>query len=121
MNDVEKDEILRQLKHMVMNYCQTEKGRWITQLEWGKIPVELRDDLKDDVMGMYSFGKIVLRGSYDARLIFSTYVHELRHRWQWVTNPITYIIGKVIRPLIERDAYRQENIADDWINNQNTI
>ena len=114
MNDLERDEITRCLQALVRRYCLTESGKWISDFEWAKIPVELKD-LGGDVVGKYSFGKIILKESYEPNLIFSVYVHELRHRWQWITNPVKYIIGKVIRPIIERDAYHQQDLAEKWI------
>ena len=119
MNDIEKAEIKRQLEAMVRKYAATKNGSWIYDIEWLKIPVELKE-LSGDVMGKYSFGKIILRESYEPKLIFSTYVHELRHRWQWVTSPIRYIIGKLFRPLIEIDAYKQQDLADAWLDNETT-
>ena len=119
MNSIEKAEIKRQLEVMIRQYSMTDEGKWIYDIEWLKIPVDLQE-LKGDVLGKYSFGKIILRESYDAKLIFSTYVHELRHRWQWVMNPIKYIFGKVFRPLIEKDAYAQQDLAEKWVyDNQN--
>ena len=119
MTDLERNEIKQQLQLLVRKYCLVESGKWISDFEWTKIPLELKE-LKGDVMGKYSFGKIILRESYIPELIFSTYVHELRHRWQWITNPVKYIIGKVIRPIIERDAYHQEDLAEKWIEENRT-
>ena len=120
MNDLERDEIKRQLVMLVRKYCLTEEGAWITDFEWTKIPVELKE-LKGSVMGKYSFGKIIIRECYDANIIFSTYVHELRHRWQWLKNPLMYICGKVIRPIIEKDAYAIQDKAEKWIGQRQSI
>jgi len=117
MNSIEASEIKRQLEMLVRKYASTENGKWIYDIEWLKIPVELKE-LEGDVMGKYAFGKIVLRESYEPSLIFSTYIHELRHRWQWLQNPLKYIIGKVIRPIIEIDAYHQQDLADQWMDNE---
>jgi len=110
----EQLEVVAKLKNLALRYCMTQEGRWITQIDWPAIPVELAD-LKGDVMGTYSFGAILLRKCPDANMLFGTYIHELRHRWQWEKHPFTYIIGKIYRPLIEKDACVQEGLADNWI------
>lgn len=116
MNYVEQDEIKRQLQILAHKYCLTEQGKWLTDFEWVKIPVEF-EELRGDVCGKYAFGKIILKDCHDAKLIFSVYIHELRHRWQWIQNPVKYVIGKVFRPLIEKDAYAQQDLADEWVVN----
>lgn len=90
---------------------------WLDAIDWAAIPVDIRpaEKMPRDVLGMYSFGKIVLMESLSAHAIFPTYIHELRHRWQWKTRPIAYLVGKVIRPLIEADAVDAEEDARAFI------
>lgn len=105
--------LLEELKDKVWRYSQTEQGKWLNDIDWQSVPVEFEGTLPGDIAGLYSFGGIVLLEA-DVSTIFPIYVHELRHRWQWKKNPLKYIIGKLYRPLIEDDADREQQKADDW-------
>ena len=114
LNDYEIENITAALKHYVKEFSKTKDGQWLNDFDWEKIPVSL-EILNGDVVGKYSFGKIILRECPEPKMIFATYVHELRHRWQFVKKTLLFIIGKLIRPLIENDAYKMEAMADAWI------
>lgn len=92
----------------------TQEGHWLNDIRWSIVPVIMKE-LPKDVCGKYSFGKIYLMPCAEATAIFPTYIHELRHCWQWKTKPIFYVVGKIIRPLIEDDAVCQEEAASNWI------
>ena len=111
------EDVLDTLKKLVFRYSYTPDGGWLTEFRWREIPVEFRD-LKHDICGMYSFGKIVLLTSGEAAPIFPIYVHELRHRWQWKKQPLRYLLGKIYRPLIENDADAEEYKAECWVQSQ---
>ena len=105
--------LLEELKVNVGLYSQTEDGKWLQEFAWADVPVSFKDKLPGDIAGLYSFGGIVLL-DVDVSTIFPIYVHELRHRWQWKKNPLKYLIGKLYRPLIEDDAYMEQEKADNW-------
>ncbi len=109
-----EDEIVKSLKQRAQSYAMTDAGQWLLDFKWWDVKVALRV-LPPDVCGMYFFGVIYLMDCLEADAIFPTYIHELRHRWQRVTNPVTYYIGKIYRPIIEDDARRQEHLAEDWL------
>ena len=105
--------LLEELKVNVGLYSQTEDGKWLQEFAWADVPVSFKDKLPGDIAGLYSFGGIVLLHA-DLSTIFPIYVHELRHRYQWKKNPLKYLIGKLYRPLIEDDAYMEQEKADNW-------
>ena len=107
--------LIVQLKKWTQKYAETPEGAWLNDIEWDDVPLVVMSEFRNpDVMGMYSFGRIYVRDT-NLELIFAIYIHELRHRWQWKTKPIFYLIGKVVRPLIENDAYSIQDKADAWI------
>lgn len=106
--------LIMNLKRYARLYSETEDGKWLNDFDWQKVPVITISELPCDVVGMYSFGKIVLLDT-NVELIFSTYIHELRHRWQWKKSPFKYIVGKIYRPLIEDDADLETVKADEFI------
>lgn len=106
--------LIMNLKRYARLYAKTEDGKWLNDFDWENIPVITISKLPGDIVGMYSFGKIVILDT-NVEIIFSTYIHELRHRWQWKKSPIKYIIGKIYRPLIEDDADAETVKADTYI------
>lgn len=106
-------DLIQELQERAELYAQTPQGSWLNEFDWSSVPVTFQDALPDYIAGYYSFGGIALREA-DVASIFAIYIHELRHRWQWKKNPLKYLIGKVIRPIIERDADREQKKADDW-------
>ena len=103
------------LRRLAREYASTTRdGHWLTDINWSSVPV-IMEELPKDVCGKYSFGKIYLMPCAEATAIFSTYIHELRHCWQWKKKPVFYLVGKIIRPLIEDDAVCQEEAASNWI------
>ena len=104
---------LEDLKVNVGLYSQTPSGNWLNEFAWADVPVAFKNELPGDIAGLYSFGGIVLLRA-DLSTIFPIYVHELRHRYQWKKNPLKYLIGKLYRPLIEDDAYMEQEKADNW-------
>ena len=116
--------MLLQMRQQTMQYSMTESGKWLNDFVWSDVPVEFRpeSELPKDVMGMYNFGTIVLRDAGGCLVyIWPTYIHELRHRWQWKRHPIWYLIGKIffLRFLIENDAYAEEDKAEAWMMTKN--
>lgn len=105
---------LDELKALAASYAAERDGRWLTEVNWRDVPVTMKE-LPEDVCGKYSFGKISLRECLEPSFIFPTYIHELRHHWQWKKHPIFYLVGKIIRPLIEDDAVCQETAAENWL------
>lgn len=112
--EMKSDDVLRDLRAMAGAYAISEKGKWLQEFPWKSIPVNLKT-LPRDVCGMYFAGKICLMNSVDALCLFPIYIHELRHRWQRVTCPILYFIGKIYRPLIEEDAVAEEDRSRAWL------
>ena len=113
----EKDSMVRELKGLAHEYAGTIAGSWLNGIDIDAVPVELVE-MRGDVVGKAMCGCILLRECSVPSLLFGTYIHELRHIWQWKKHPIQYIIGKIIRPLIERDAEEQEWLADRWMDMQ---
>lgn len=105
--------LLVELKDKVWRYSQTEAGKWLNDIDWANIPVKFIDKLPWTISGIYGFRFIFLLRA-DVSTIFMMYIHELYHRWQWKKNPLKYIVGKLYRPLIENDADREQQKADDW-------
>lgn len=105
------------LMMLVRRYAKTEQGKWLKDFDWDDIPVIVISKLPGTIAGMYSCGYILLL-DVDESIIAPTYLHELRHRWQWHNNKIKYLFGKIIRPLIERDAYAKEAEFEEWLNEQ---
>lgn len=107
--------LITQLKRYAHLYSKTADGAWLNDFDWQKVKLVTISEFRNpDIMGMYSFGKITVRDT-NVELVFSTYIHELRHRWQWEQNKLKYIFGKIYRPLIEDDADRETVKADEWI------
>lgn len=103
------------LKNLVANgFSRTTEGAWLNEFDWEKVPVTFCAKLPFGVVGAQFFGRILLLDSPDPGQIFSIYVHELRHVWQREKAPLLYYIGKLYRPLIENDADKFENIAEEW-------
>ena len=102
------------LRKYARRYAETDDGKWLNDFEWEKVPVVTISELPGDIIGMYSFGKIFVLDT-NLEIIFSTYIHELRHRWQRVKHPWKFLAGKVYRPLIEKDADAETEKADKFI------
>lgn len=113
------DKTVSDLKRIALKYSFTEEGSWLNEINWTAIPVSITE-LPKDVCGMYSFGRIWLMPCLQPEAVFSTYVHELRHRWQKEKHLLMFLAGKVIRPIIENDAEREEAKAQAWINGRET-
>ena len=109
--------MLSKLKQLTRQYSNTDTGKWLKDIDWEKVPVKFKSSLPGDIGGYYSFGKIVVLDT-DLYIAFTIYIHQLKHRWQWKTNPIKYIIGKLYRPLIENEAYKQQQYAQNWFLNR---
>lgn len=107
--------MLKQLQSLTTEYAKTADGRWLNEFDWKAVPVKFKN-FTNGVIGCHFFGKITLMKVVDAGLIFDIYIHELRHVWQWKKRPVRYLLGKLIRPLIERDADREEKKAFEWYN-----
>ena len=103
------------IRALAEKYRGTFDGSWLDDFDWRGVPVNFTTRLPKDVVGRYWFGRIELMSCCDPRLIFPTYIHELRHRWQWCRHPFKYMIGKIYRPLIEDDARCQELAAENWV------
>lgn len=106
------------LYRLIYKYAQTEQGKWLNDFKWADIPIILISKLPGEIAGAYGCGYILLL-DVDEKIIAPTYLHELRHRWQWHKQKIKYLLGKVFRPLIEKDAYREEEIFREYLNEQN--
>lgn len=108
-------DLIKELHQKAELYAQTPDGAWLNEFDW-KNALEVRVVEKfsfEWLSGFYGFGYLFIHQA-DVSTIFYMYIHELRHRWQWKKNPLKYLIGKVIRPIIERDADREQKKADDW-------
>jgi hypothetical protein len=114
INITQEAQVIEQLERLVRLYSMYTSGRWLDEIRWQERSPIMRK-LPQDVCGMYVAGHIVLMPSLEPDAIFPTYIHELRHRWQAHRHPILYIIGKIIRPLIEDDAVCQEDMARMWL------
>ena len=108
------ESVIKKIKQLAREFQYSGHGSWLNDIDWWNIPVEMRS-LPNDVCGMYAFGKIWLMPCAEANAIFSTYIHELRHRWQWKMHPVAYVLGKLWRSLIEDDAVCVEESAALWI------
>lgn len=115
------ESTLLKLKRIARAYAASGKAGWLDRIDWEAIPVDFPASLPADILGMYAFGRIRLRQSLSVHAIFPTYIHELRHRWQWKTTPIKYLLGKIFRSPIEADAVTQEVRARTWIEDPRTI
>ena len=74
--------LIIQLKKWTQKYSETPEGSWLKDIKLDDVPLVIISEFRNpDVMGMYSFGRIYVRDT-NLELIFSTYIHELRHRWQ---------------------------------------
>lgn len=107
--------MLKQLQYLASDYAKTSDGVWLNDFDWRRVPVRFKE-LRNDVVGYHFLGTITLMKVVDVSLIFDIYIHELRHVWQWKKQPLRYLIGKLIRPLIEKDADREERKALEWYN-----
>ena len=108
------EQVIKEIKQLAREFQYSEHGGWMNDIDWWNIPVSMRN-LPKDVCGMYACGHIWLMPCSEPNAIFPTYIHELRHRWQWKMHPISYILGKLWRPLIEDDAVCIEECASLWI------
>lgn len=106
MNEVKLMMTIRQ-------YAKTEQGKWLNDYDWDNVPVVVITKLPGDIAGMYSCGYIVLLDG-DESIIAPIYLHELRHRWQWQKQRFKYLLGKLYRPLIEKDAYARQAEFEEW-------
>lgn len=107
--------MLTQLKKLTTDYAKTADGSWLNDFDWQNVPVKFKK-LTNGVIGYHFFGQITLMEVCDVSLIFDIYIHELRHVWQSKKQPLRYLAGKLIRPLIEKDADREEEKALKWVN-----
>ena len=114
MNDIEKDSMVRELRTLAREYGHTIAGSWLGEIDLDAIPVELVE-MRGDTVGMTRLGCIFLKECSVPSVLFGTYIHELRHVWQWKRHPFIYIIGKILRPLIENDADGQETMSEQWM------
>jgi hypothetical protein len=118
-----------QLKRYAKLYAETEDGKWLNDFDWQKVKLVTVSDFHDiATMGMYSFGKILVRDT-NIELVFSTYIHELYHQWQRKQSFIHYVAGKFLRifavilgrfgikydPRFEREADAETLRADRFI------
>jgi len=106
--------MMEELTKLASEYEETVYGEWLREFSWRAVPVEFRD-LPFGIVGMQRRGRIVLKKSPEAALIFDIYIHELRHVWQRQKHPARYLTGLLFRPLIERDADAEEAQALDWL------
>lgn len=106
--------LIYNLKKYARKYSKTEDGKWLNDFDWQSVKLVIISELPGDIIGMYSFGKIFLLDT-NVDIIFSTYIHELRHRWQRVNHPWKFLAGKIYRPLIENDADAETVKADKFI------
>ena len=107
--------MLNQLKSLASEYAETADGAWLNEFDWKSISVKFKK-LKHDVVGYHFLGTITLLEVVDPALIFDIYIHELRHVWQFKKKPLLYLVGKLLRFLIEDDADREESKAYNWLN-----
>lgn len=110
--------MIRQLQSLTEEYAETDDGKWLNDFDWDSVPVRLKA-LKHGIVGYHFFGKITLADSACVGLIFDIYIHELRHVWQSKKQPLRYLLGKLYRPLIEKDADVEETKALKWYCNNN--
>ena len=110
--------MITELKSLASEYAKTPAGKWLNAFDWESVPVSFKK-LKHDVVGYHFFGKITLMEVCDVSLIFDIYIHELRHVWQSKKQPFRYLVGKLLRKLIEDDADREEVKALTWFNSRN--
>ena len=109
--------MITDLKSLADEYSKTSEGSWLNEFDWSSVPVKFKK-LKNDVVGYHFFGAITLMEVCDANIIFDIYIHELRHVWQAKKHPFFYLIGKLLRFLIENDADAEEAKALNWITNK---
>ena len=114
-NDAERVLKLKRLVNLYLANGPRDKNGWLDNFEWEWVPVTFSEDLPRDVLGMYILGKITLMKVFSMQAIFPIYIHELRHRWQWKTKPLKYLLGKIWRPIIENDAVDQQQAAEAWM------
>ena len=106
------------LQDLLRRYSATADGAWLNDFDWEKIPFDWspKCNVGNGIMGMYSFGEIRLMDlEFVPDQIFPTLIHELYHRWQWVKHPWHYLLGKLVRPLIEVPADRETAKAEAWL------
>ena len=109
--------MIDKLKQLAQEYALTADGDWLNDFDWSSVPVKFKK-LKNDVVGYHFFGSITLMEVCDANIIFDIYIHELRHVWQAKKHPFFYLIGKLLRFLIENDADSEEAKALYWLHNR---
>lgn len=123
--------LIMNLKRYARLYAETEDGKWLNDFDWQSVKLVAVSEFHDEaIMGMYSFGKILVRDT-NIELVFSTYIHELYHQWQKNQSYIHYVAGKFLRifsvilgrlgvtydPRFEREADAENKKADDFISN----
>ena len=123
--------LIMNLKRYTRLYSETEDGKWLKDFDWQKVKLVTVSEFHDEaIMGMYSFGKILVRDT-NIELVFPTYIHELYHQWQKNQSYIHYVAGKFLRifsvilgrmgitydPRFEREADAETKKADDFISN----
>ena len=121
--------LIMNLKRYASLYAETEDGKWLNDFDWQKVKlVTVSEFPSEAIMGMYSFGKIIVRDT-NIELVFSTYIHELYHQWQKKQSFIRYVAGKFLRifavilgrfgikydPRFEREADAETLLADRFI------
>ena len=121
--------LIMNLKRYARLYAKTEDGKWLNEFDWQKVKLVTVSEFHDiAIMGMYSFGKILVRDT-NIELVFSTYIHELYHQWQKNQSFIHYVAGKFLRifavilgrfgikydPRFEREADAETLKADKFI------
>lgn len=107
--------MLNQLKSLADEYSKTADGGWLNDFDWKSVPVKFKK-LSNDVVGYHFLGTITLLEVIDPVIIFDIYIHELRHVWQFKKKPLLYLVGKLLRFLIENDADNEESKAYKWLN-----
>ena len=121
--------LIMNLKRYAKLYAETPEGDWLNSFDWQSVKlVTVSEFPSEAIMGMYSFGKIIVRDT-NIELVFSTYIHELYHQWQKKQSFIHYVAGKFLRifsvilsrfgikydPRFEREADAETVKADEFI------
>lgn len=124
--------LITQLKRYAHLYAKTADGAWLNDFDWQAVKlVTVSEFPSDATMGLYSFGKIIVRDT-NIELVFSTYIHELYHQWQKHQSLTQYAAGKFLRlakvalavfgvtydPRFEREADAETVKADEFINKE---
>lgn len=114
-------------------YSNTEDGSWLKSVDYDNIEYMWKEDIKgSDVMAIRPLtgNSIILQpNAFNNKIwvqcIASAAIHELRHIYQkakmgWLTYCLLAPIGRLpglneIAPL-EKDAFNQQDLSDEWIN-----